>query len=97
MSASTRMAPVARQRRKPAAVSMMTLSAPVSPISSQARQRKALPQASLSQPSTLRMRMKAAAPALAAACDGGSATISWSAPTPVSGSQIRAVSEAVGR
>ena len=52
---------------------------PVSWPISQATQRVALPQASASLPSALRMRMKARA----AGCRAGSITISWSQPMPV--------------
>ena len=52
---------------------------PVSRRTSQATQRVALPQASASLPSGLRMRMKSCAAGLR----GGSSTISWSQPMPV--------------
>jgi hypothetical protein len=63
----------------PAAVSMATRSLPRSRISSWATQREALPQASTSPPSALRICMAASVLPFF----GGSITMNWSQPTPV--------------
>jgi hypothetical protein len=63
---------------RPAWVSTVQRSRPVSAMIREATQRVAFPQASTSPPSALRMRMKTSA----APFVGGSMVISWSQPTP---------------
>ena len=77
-----------RHRAAPPTVSITTWSLPFSFISRSATQRVALPQASTSPPSALRMRMKASASRFFA----GSIRISWSQPIPWRRSAMRRVS-----
>ena len=75
-----------RASSSPATVCTVTSRRFSSPISTSATQRVALPQAATSLPSLLRMRIKASA----SSSRDGSMTISWSQPTPVLRSAMRA-------
>src|SRR5580700_3705941 len=79
ISTVTRPSDITSASSSPAIVWMRTCGSPVSSATSLAMHRLALPQASASLPSALRMRMKACA----ARWLGGSIRISWSQPMPV--------------
>jgi hypothetical protein len=93
MSTVTPPSSAARAASRPAPVSITSARFPASRIRSIATQRAALPQASASPPSALRMRMKAAAPAWC----GGSITTNWSQPTPSCRSAIRRTAASLKR